>query len=222
MKANSTSSFGSLFKQYREEQGFSLDKLSELSRISKGHLTHLEQEEFEKLPPAVYARGFITKCAQIFERDADALLRLYGRQAILPLLDKERGRGEVFSRLYITPKHLRLAAVFLFLFAIAIYLFIRFIPFLFSPEILLEKPATESIVVNFSQIEVAGYASNTSLLTLNSEELYIEKNGKFNKTVDLNEGINRLVFEASSVFGRKSEVVRKVVYIKGSAQEDEP
>jgi len=210
----SLNSFGPLFKELREKSGLSLDKLSELSKISKNHLTHLEQEEFEKLPPAVYARGFIAKCCKIFECDTDSLLRLYGRQSNLPLLNKERGRGEVVSRLYITPKHLRFAGVSLFLLAIAIYLFIKFIPFLFSPEIHLEKPATESIVVNFSQIEVAGYASNTSSLTLNSEELYIEKNGKFNKTFDLAEGINRLVFTAHSIFGRKSEVVRKVVYIK--------
>lgn len=220
MKAKATS-FGSLFKQYREEAGLSLDKLSELSKISKGHLMHLEREEFEKLPPPVYARGIITKCSQILNCDANNLLRLYGRQASPPLLDKEKvrpayrsGRGEVVSRLYITPQRLRFVGVSLFLFAIGIYLFIKFIPFLFSPEILLEKPATENIVVNFPQIEVAGFVSNSSSLTLNNEELYIEKNGKFNKTVDLTEGINRLVFEAESLFGRKAEVVRKVVYIK--------
>ena len=102
----------------------------------------------------------------------------------------------------------------MFLFAVAGYLFIRFIPFLFTPEIILEKPGTENIVVNFSQIEVAGYANHASSLTLNSEELYIEKNGKFSKTVELTEGINRLVLEAESIFGRKAEVVRKVIYIK--------
>ena len=119
-----------------------------------------------------------------------------------------------FDGLYITPSRLRIAAVSLFLFAIAIYLFIKFIPFLFSPAITLEKPGTENVVVNFSQIEVAGYANHASSLTLNGEELYIGKNGKFNKIVELTEGINRLVFDAESLFGRKAEVVRKVVYIK--------
>jgi len=222
MKAKATS-FGPYFKKLRRSAGLSLDKLSEVSKIPKYHLERLEREEFEKLPPTVYVRGFIVKCCGVFNAgdSVSELQRLYDQQNAPYMKDtdhKEIGH-KVAMPFSITPQHIRWLGIFLFLFFVGLYLFIRFIPYFFAPGIILEKPVTENVVVNFSEIEVRGSAINTSLLTLNGEEMYIEENGEFTSKVDLEEGINRLVFEAHSRFGRKAEIVRRVVYIKNSQDE---
>lgn len=130
------------------------------------------------------------------------------------------------SRLYITPRHLTLLLTCLFFSTILSFLLVRFIPFLFRPEIHLSipaafsshdpasKPAPENLIAYKEKIELEGKAVFASSLTLNGHRVYIEENGIFHEEVELAEGMNTLVFEVKSMFGRKSEIVRKVVYIK--------
>lgn len=114
----------------------------------------------------------------------------------------------------ITPKCLYILAVFLFLTVVLGYVSIKFIPFLFAPEIALRDLSGETIIVNSPRILIGGGVKNTHSLTLNGEELYIGKNGEFQGILRLDEGINILSLEAKNIFGRSREVVARIVYIK--------
>jgi len=129
-------------------------------------------------------------------------------------LDMDKLKQPKSRFFYITPRYLRVLGISLFLLLTASYLLVRFIPFFFEPELNLTKPAQETIIVNSSQITIEGKVNLTSSLTLNGERLYIKENGEFIKSVELNEGINRLALVAGNMFGRKIEVVRRVIYIK--------
>lgn len=214
-------SFGAFFRELREESGLSVDKLSELVKINKQYIDYLENEQFAKLPPAVYTRGFIVRCSKFLKNsNADHLLHLYARKvnqaaetksALMPLARIKRHDSFLFG-----PQQLALLAASIFLLMVATFLAARLTPFFFAPEIKITDPSAENTVVNFSKVIVKGQASFVSLLTLNNEELYIGKNGAFLKEVKLEEGVNRLVFETKNIFGRKAEMVRKVVYIKNN------
>lgn len=116
---------------------------------------------------------------------------------------------------YITPRRLAVLGTFLFLSLAPAYLFIRFVPFFFRPEIFLSAPsAVGSLIVYTEKIPLEGRVAFTSSLTLNGKEVYIRENGLFYEEAQLTEGVNTLVFEVKNRFGRKSEVVRRVVYIK--------
>lgn len=115
---------------------------------------------------------------------------------------------------FITPKRLYILGVFLFLSVVAGYIFIKFTTFLFSPEIGLENLSSETVIVNSPKITIAGRVENTHLLTLNGRKLYIGKSGKFEDILELSDGMNILSFEAKNIFGRSSELARRVIYIK--------
>ena len=114
----------------------------------------------------------------------------------------------------ITPRRLYILGAFLFLSLIISYVSIRFIPFLFSPEIVLVNPSGENIIVNSQYISIEGKVRNTRLLTLNGKELYIGENGIFEDQVKLREGINAIALEAQNIFGRSAQLVKNVIYIK--------
>lgn len=114
----------------------------------------------------------------------------------------------------ITPKRLYILAVFLFLAVVIGYASIKFIPFLFSPQIALRDLSGETIIVNSPQISVRGGVKNTHSLTLNGQELYIGKNGEFQGILHLEDGINILSLEGKNIFGRSKNLVRRVVYVK--------
>ena len=120
-------------------------------------------------------------------------------------------KGNFFS---ITPRRLYFFGAFLFLIMITAYISIRFIPFLFSPEIVLVNPAGENVIVNSQDVLVEGRVKNTHSLTLNGKELYIGENGIFEDRVRMREGINAIAFTAQNIFGRSTQLIKNVVYIK--------
>ena len=132
----------------------------------------------------------------------------------------------ITTPVYITPGRLAFLGTFLFLSLTFSYLLIRFVPFFFRPEIFLSSPAAlaasgsganshaQNLIVYIQKLPLEGKVVFTSSLTLNGRAVYIEENGFFRETSSLQEGVNTLVLEAKSRFGRKSEIVRRVIYIK--------
>lgn len=209
--------FSSLFRTLRKKSGLSLEGLSERTKIQKKYIQYLESGNFHALPPDVYVRGFILKCSTFFGSQTNTdLIELYAIESAAPydvvqLDPSAKFDGRAFS---LTPRHLTIFMSVTFLFSLLVYFLVIFVPFLFKPQILLVHPKGENLVVNFASISIEGMAKYTKSLTFNGEELYIEEDGTFRGDVDLREGVNILKFEAESRFGRSTEVVRKVVYIK--------
>lgn len=119
----------------------------------------------------------------------------------------------VFS---VTPKRLYILGVFLFLVVVVGYIFIKFTTFLFAPEIVLESLSSETIIVNSPEVPIGGRVENTHSLTLNGRQVYIGKNGRFEDVVRLQDGMNIISFEAKNIFGRSTEVIARIVYIKNN------
>ncbi|MFC1517095.1 helix-turn-helix domain-containing protein [Candidatus Margulisiibacteriota bacterium] len=55
----STESIGALLKATREQQGLSLEKVSEITKLRKRYIQALEEDDFEVLPNKIVARGFL-------------------------------------------------------------------------------------------------------------------------------------------------------------------
>ncbi len=68
---------GALLRQVREIRGISLDEISRITKISRGHLKNIEEDSFEYLPPDVYVKGFIVQFAKLLGLDPERVsLRL--------------------------------------------------------------------------------------------------------------------------------------------------
>jgi cytoskeleton protein RodZ len=68
--------FGRFLRQAREYKGVSLRDAERKTRIPRRHLFALENEEFDQLPPLIYARGIVRNYAQFLGLDPmDALAR---------------------------------------------------------------------------------------------------------------------------------------------------
>jgi transcriptional regulator with XRE-family HTH domain len=76
---------GSLLRSAREQKGLSLDDVARVTRITKGYLAALEENNYTKLPSDAYARGFLRVYAQFLGIDEQDILSLY-QQASSPLL----------------------------------------------------------------------------------------------------------------------------------------
>lgn len=65
---------GAYLRAVRELRGISLEKLSQTLKITQTQLECIETHRFEKLPAAVYLRGFLRSYARFVGVDADRLV----------------------------------------------------------------------------------------------------------------------------------------------------
>jgi cytoskeletal protein RodZ len=68
---------GRELKQVREKIGLELQTVSKETKISLKILESLEEENFEKLPPLVYLKGFLRSYAQCLGLDPQKVVEGY-------------------------------------------------------------------------------------------------------------------------------------------------
>jgi cytoskeleton protein RodZ len=80
-------SLGSLLRKSREERHIDLDEAFRVTRIRRHNLEALESEQWDKLPPQVFVKGFIKTYAEFLGLDKEMVLEYYKRSSCL---EKER------------------------------------------------------------------------------------------------------------------------------------
>ena len=58
---------GPFLKQIREYKNVSMERMAEMTRISKTHLIALEAEDLKKLPAEVYVRGYVYQYSKVLK-----------------------------------------------------------------------------------------------------------------------------------------------------------
>ncbi|WPU64874.1 helix-turn-helix domain-containing protein [Peredibacter starrii] len=68
---------GSFLKEIREYKNVSIERMAEMTRISKTHLTAIENEDVSKLPAEVYVRGYVYQFAKVLKLNPDTVANSY-------------------------------------------------------------------------------------------------------------------------------------------------
>lgn len=68
---------GIFLKSVREYKNVSLERMAEMTRISKTHLQALENEDIAKLPADVYVRGYVYQYAKVLKLSPDTVAASY-------------------------------------------------------------------------------------------------------------------------------------------------
>jgi flagellar biosynthesis protein FlhG len=71
---------GPLLRKVRESQGIELSEIASRTKISRSHLSALEEEDYADLPAIVYVRGFVTELAKYLRLDPAQVQRTYLRR----------------------------------------------------------------------------------------------------------------------------------------------
>ena len=70
-------SFGKYLKEEREKRGYSIEEISQGTKISPGQIRALESDDFGYLPPITFVKGFVRAYARHIGLDSDeAVTRL--------------------------------------------------------------------------------------------------------------------------------------------------
>ncbi len=104
---------GEILKQKREESGKALKEIAQTLKIRADYLRAIEDEEFEKLPVAVYAKGYIRDYARFLKIDPEAILKAYILKTSPPVPEKTPPVADVVKTKRPPTKYLVITSIFL-------------------------------------------------------------------------------------------------------------
>lgn len=201
---------GKILKKKRREKNLTLNQVEEAIKIKKKFLKFLEEEQFEKLPSEIYARGFIKNYAEFLGLSSEKLLAIFRRQfrGRKPAFLKKKEEEPFFK---ITPERARWVGVLILFFLFLGYLF-RQSQFLTSgPSLVLFEPQ-KNLVVHQDEIVVKGETEPDARVFINDEEIYPNENGEFSQEIPLSQGENQIVVLAENNAGKKKTIVREITF----------
>ncbi|MEK7077265.1 MAG: helix-turn-helix domain-containing protein, partial [Patescibacteria group bacterium] len=201
--------FSEFFSEKLRERNVPLKKLAELTRIPEKHLENLAAGRFEDLPAAPYLRGYLIKIGEV--------LGFEGNEQ----WEKLRDEGELMgSGAYDTlPKNRfarrpvgKIAAAAVILIALAGYFGLRFSNILGKPALTIDAPREETITIGTGRIAVSGSVKNASRVFINGEEATLGPEGRFEKEVLLEQGLNTIEITAKKFLGREAKETYQIFY----------
>lgn len=202
--------FSEFLTEAMDACGFNVQKLSEATNISEKYIINLIDENFSKLPPVPYTRGYLIKIAEVLGIDERQLLELFKERYVIKRENIDHLPHNRFAIKSFNKKKVAIGIVLLF---VIIYFIWRADDLIGIPEIKIIYPVAGISIVNESTIKLEGEIKNQfDKLTINGNEIFIEDSGKFSKDYNLQPGINEIEIKAKRFLGKEIKVVREVIY----------
>lgn len=209
---------GAFFKKMRQEKGWSLEKVSEETKILLSILKNLENDEYENLPPPVYLKGIIKEYANFLKLDKEKILKLYqksngrnlssGKYDLLP-----KNRFLTYQSKFISffknvcPKILKC-----FFWGFILFYFIYEASFFILPAKIILYSPDRDFTTNQEELIISGKIIRGKRFFMKDQEVSFEENGLFNERMILAPGINNIQFRAVNILGYETLLVRQIIY----------
>jgi len=205
-----TASLKELLREHIELKGLSPKKIADMTGIPDRYIEMLLEGDTSKLPPSPYVHGYIAKLSGLLNFDKETMWRLYQKESSLT----KSGRDDRLpNNRFAVHGISRGWAVGIFV-AVACILFggYNIYGIVAAPELVITVPASEGSTVAQETILLQGKTDPSYVVTINGSEVYVGKDGLFQKELQLQEGINTVEFVVRKFLGKETHVVRHIVY----------
>ncbi len=207
---------GQILKETREAKLYTLEDIEKAIKIRKELLAALEADNYKKLPPPTFVRGFIQNYAAFLGLDTSKLLAIFRRE-----FAEDRHKPyimEAFSnpvgkpKFKFTPTQLLGAVIVLIILSFFGYLWIQYRQFVGAPELTVIAPIDQMTTDN-PTLSIIGKTDPEVKVTVNSQEIQVTESGDFQEQITLSNQVNKITIAAISKFNQKTEIER-TVYLK--------
>ena len=220
-KVETTTTVGECLKKKREELEISIKDLGGKLRIKTVYLEDLEKNNYEKLPPDVYVKGFIKSYSELVGFNPEEMIKLFEKEKEIGNKVESRNRKKkkhekkfaLKKYIIITP---RIATVFLSLFMLSIvgyYFWHQLSSFNSEPYLFISSPLTDEVTNDF-EIVVSGETEIGIILRINGEDVFVDESGYFQEDIMLQPGKNVIIIEVVNRFNKTARETRNIIYEK--------
>ena len=199
-------SLGERLQKLRLKQGRSLEEVQEQTEIQVKYLEILENGDYGQLPGDIYAKIWIRQYAGFLGVPAEEFLADYKlekriSEKIKNLERSVSGYDDKQGFFLWHPKSIRILLVTLAIALLLGYLVWEIIDIISPPRIDILSP-TNNFSTAESQVQIIGQTEPEIELIINSERVLIDEQGRFQQTVNLVTGLNKLQISAKKKHSR--------------------
>ncbi len=194
-------------RQVREGLGLSQQEVTGKTHIKPVFFQALESGDFRILPPDVYVLGFLRQLAEIYGVPPEILADQYKKEKNITNQIQKRSVSEnnltrkFFNHLVITPKILAVVAGSAFILLTLGYIVWQVLAINKTPFLEVSQPVDRQAVAE-SFVKVVGSTDTEMNVTVNGQEVFVDKSGKFQTQLGMEAGPKLLHIVASNKFGK--------------------
>lgn len=207
---------GQILKEGREQKVYTLEQVEKAIKIRKEFLVALETDNYKKLPPPTFVRGFIKNYANFLGLDSSKLLAIFRREFAedrhMPYVMDAFSNPVENPKFKFAPNQLLGAVVVLIVISFFVYLWMQYRGLAGAPQLTVISPQ-DQMTVSDPSLEVIGKTDPEVKVSVNSQEIQVQSDGNFKEQITLSSQVNKITIDAVSKFNQKTEVER-TVYLK--------
>lgn len=207
---------GQILKETREQKVYTLEQVEKAIKIRKELLIALEADNYKKLPPPTFVRGFIKNYATFLGLDSSKLLAIFRREFAedrhTPYVMDAFSNPVENPKFKLAPNQLLGGVVVLIILSFFVYLWVQYRGLVGAPQLSITSPQDQMTVTD-PNLGVIGKTDPEVKVLVNSQEIQVDGNGDFKETITLTSQVNKITIDAISKFGQKTETER-TVYLK--------
>ncbi len=202
---------GELLINARNNKGITIEQLSLVTKIDPDHLRNLEGNQYGKLPPPTFIKGFIRNIAGVLDQNPDDLIAVFRRDYLspkstlttTPIKEKSRKKFQINSQL---------SLIILGVTVFVVYLGFQLRAYIIPPKLEVSQPQPKAVVV--SPLVIEGVTSPGSIIQINQDTpLYPDSSGYFITNISLPPMEANLKIETTNRFGRTTKKVIPITII---------
>lgn len=198
---------GEKLKEERLKKDLSLEDISKITKIKPDFLEYIENCEYQKLPSASYASGFVKNYAKALGLNIEELMAIFRREYDFEKAYRVLPRGFEQKEGFETSRFKNKR--FIFAVSLVFSVFILYILFQYryafiNPPLEINSPFQNQIVKS-SSLKVSGKTDSNSTVYINKDLVSVDQNGNFEKTITVFPGNSVVVVRSISKFLKQTE-----------------
>lgn len=209
---------GNILKRMRSSKNITLEEISTATKIQLKYLRWLEEDSYQKLPSKVYIEGFLKSYANFLNEDPKEIIKIFRKEH--GIRENIKGKDTDFKTIkpaansnpIVISLKTAIIATSLLLAISACYYIYKQAHFIFAPPKIEVFSPPQDIEIFDKTLEIIGKSSEGSQVSINDQQIYADELGSFQEKIFLHTGLNVIKISSVNRVGKKTEVVRNVIY----------
>lgn len=193
-------------QQKRLEKSLSLEDVAKATKIKTEFLSYIENGEYQKLPSASYAHGFVRNYAKFLGLPDEEILAIFRREfdedKAYRVLPKGLEQGEEFPLFKFKIRQAVLLAVIVILFFIG-YLLFQYRDAFLNPPLEITSPKAGTVLS--SQIKITGKTDPNTTVYVDKNVVAVDQDGNFQKVINVFPGETTITVRVVNKFSKQTQ-----------------
>ncbi len=196
-------------KDTRKKNEYTREDVARGTKIKKGFVVAIENEEWDKLPEYTVVAGFVKNIASFLNEDTNKAIALL-RRDYPPKSVSVSPKPDVSDKFVWSPRLTFFVGASVVVLAIIAYLTVQYFSFISPPSLSVSTP-NENETITIKVIEVVGVTDPDATIEVNSQSALVDQDGNFVEEIEVAQGLDKITIKAVSRSGKETVVERNVI-----------